>query len=150
MASRKAVLGFFQLGNAIGEILVEIEIEVVVEVDDKGFVIGVAGLDEGDGGFIDARALVAHAAAIVDDQPHADRHVLALEDGEFLLDFVLKDAKIFRFEAVGEALTVVDDRSVEHHQADVHLEDGTLLAGVGILARRRRRGIGNGNLSKSW
>jgi hypothetical protein len=39
---------------------------------------------------------------------------------------------------------------VQDHQADVHLEDGTLLTSAGILARRRRRGIGNGDLSKSW
>src|SRR5712692_1304920 len=140
--------GFFQLGNAAGEILVEIEIEVVVEVDDESFVLGVAGLHESDGRFVDAGTLVAHAAAIIDHQPHADGNVLALEDGKFLFDFVFEDAKIFRLEAVGEALTVIDDRRVQHQQVNVNLDAGALLTGVGILAGRRRRRIGDGNLSE--
>jgi len=52
MASRMAVLpginafkGFFELGNAAGEILIEVEIEIVVEVDDESFILGIAGLD---------------------------------------------------------------------------------------------------------
>ncbi len=139
---------FFQLRDTAGEILVEIKIEVIVEVDDEGFVLRIAGLHESDSGFVDTGTLVAHAAAIVDHQPHADGNVLALEDGKFLFDFVFEDAKIFRLEAVGEALTIVDDRRVQDHQVNFNLDAGTLFTGVGILAGRRRRGIRDGNLSE--
>src|SRR5439155_7850148 len=105
-------------------------------------------LHESDGGFVDAGTLVAHAAAVVDDQPHADGHVFTLEDGEFLFDFVFEYAKIFRLEAVGEALAVIDDGRVQHDQVNVHLDAGTLFAGVGILAGRRRYGVGDGNLGE--
>src|SRR5882762_6620715 len=141
--------GFLELRDAIGEILVEIEIEVVVEIDDEGFVIGVAGLNESDSGLVDAGTLVAHAAAIVDHQPHADRDVLALEDGEFLFDFVFEDAKIVRLEAVGEAMTVIDDGRVQDDQVNVNLDAQTLFTGVGILAGGRRCRVGDGNLSES-
>jgi len=35
-----AFKGFFELGNAAGEILIEVEIEIVVEVDDESFILG--------------------------------------------------------------------------------------------------------------
>src|SRR5207245_2696327 len=138
-----AFKGFFELGNAAGEILIEVEIEIVVDVDDESFILGIAGLDYTDGSFVDARALVAHAAAIVDHQPHAYGHVLAFEDGQFLFGFIFKDAKIFRLEPIGEALTIINNGRMQDDQVDVHLDAGTLFAGVGILTGGRRRGYGN-------
>jgi len=79
---------------------------------------------------------VAHAAAVIDDQSHADGDVFALEDGKFLLDFVLVDAKVLRLEAVSEALAVVDDGRVQNDQVDVDDQLRALLASVGILAGR--------------
>ena len=86
---------FLEFRNAVGEILVEVEIVVVVEIDDEGFVLGIAGLDESERGFVYASTLVAHAAAVINDQTHADGNVFALEDGKFLFGFVFEDAEIF-------------------------------------------------------
>src|SRR5712692_806922 len=60
--------GFLEFGDAVGEILVEVEIKIVVEVDDEGLVLWIAVFDEGDGGFVHAGTFVAHAAAVVNDQ----------------------------------------------------------------------------------
>src|SRR5207249_7226010 len=72
-----------------------------------------------------------------------DGHIFALENRKLLFNFVLEDAEIFRLQPVGEALPVVDDCRVQNDQ--IHVEDNfrTLLADVGILAGRRRRGYGN-------
>src|SRR4029077_19987726 len=110
--------------------------------------LGIAGLHESDGGFVHAGTLIAHAAAIIDDQSHADGDVFALEDGKLLLDFVFEDAKVFRLEAVGEALAVVDHGGVQNDQVHPEGQLRALLAGVGILAGRRRRGTGNRNLGE--
>jgi len=56
-----------------------------------------------------------------------------------LFHFVFEDAKIFRLQAIGEALAVVDDRRVQNDQVDVEGNFRALPAGVGILAGRRRR-----------
>ncbi len=131
-----------------GEILVEIEIEIVVEIDDESFILRIAGLHESNGGFVDAGTLVAHAAAIVDHQPHADGHILALEDREFLFHFVFEDAKIFRLQAIGETLAIVDDGRVQNDQIDVESNFRPLPTDVGILAGRWRRAIGRRKLCK--
>src|SRR6266704_3304716 len=44
--------GLFQFGNTVGEILIQIKIEVVIEVDDESFVLPIAGLHESDGGLV--------------------------------------------------------------------------------------------------
>jgi len=65
MASRKAVLpresmrsrASFSSGMLLVKSLVKIEVEVVVEIDDESFVLGIAGLHESDGGFVHAGTL---------------------------------------------------------------------------------------------
>ncbi len=128
--------------------LVEVEIEVIIEIDDEGFVLGIAGLHESDSRFVNAWTLVAHAPAVIDDQSHADRNIFALEYRELLLDLVFENAKIFRLEAISKALAVIDDGRVQHDQVHVNLDTGTLSCGVRILARGRRRRRGYRNLSE--
>jgi hypothetical protein len=134
---------FFELGNAVRKVLVEVEVEIVVKIDDESFVLRIAGLDESNSSFVDTRTLVAHAAAIVNHQPHTDGHVFAPENGEFLFDFIFENAKIFRLQAVGETLAVVEDARVQNDQVHVDGQLRTLFAGVGILTGGLRRGYGN-------
>jgi hypothetical protein len=141
-ASVNAFECFLKFGDAAGEILVEIEIVVVVEINDEGFVLGIGGLDESQGSFIDARALVAHGAAVVDHQAHADRDVFAFEEREFLFSLVFEDAEIVFLEAVNEFAAIVEDSGVEDDQVDVNFYGSTLL--VGALIGRRRPGVGEG------
>ena len=105
--SVNAFESFLEFGDAAGEILVEVEVVVVVEVDDEGFVVRVGGLNESERGFVDAGTLVAHGAAVVNDQAHADGNVFAFENGKFLFGFVFEDAEILFFEAVNEFASVV-------------------------------------------
>src|SRR5882724_2318387 len=138
-ASVDAFKSFLEFGDAAGEILVEIEVVVVIEIDDEGLVLGIGSLDQSEGGFVDASALVAHGAAVVNNQAHADRNVFTLEYGKFLFGFVFKDAEIFLLEAVDEFAAVVEDGGVENDEADVDSEDAALLV---VLARWGRLGSG--------
>src|SRR5258708_18354324 len=83
--------GFLEFGDTAGEILVEIEVVVVIEIDDEGFVVRIGSLDESQGGLVDAGTLVTHGAAIVNHQAHADRNIFALEQRKFLFGFVFED-----------------------------------------------------------
>ncbi len=139
---------FFQLRNAAGEILVEVEIKIVVEIDDEGLVLGIAGLHERDGGLVHAGPFVAHAAAVVDDQPHADGDVFAFEDGKFLLDFVFQDTEILLLEAIGEAAAIIKHGRVQNDEVDLNFYARALLFGAGLLARRDRLWQRNGELRR--
>jgi hypothetical protein len=132
--------GFLEFGDTAGEILIEIEIVVVVEIDDEGFVVRIGSLDESQGGFIDAGTLVAHGAAIVDHQAHADRNIFALEEREFLFGFVFEDAKIVFLEAINEFAAIIEDGGVKDDEANVNLDGAALL--VDVLIGRRRPGVG--------
>lgn len=134
--------GFLEFGDTAGEILVEIEVVVVIEIDDEGFVVRIGSLDESQGGFIDAGPLVAHGAAIVNDQAHADRNIFALEERKFLFAFVFEDAEILFFKAVDKFAAVIEDCGVKDDQADVNLDGAALL--VDILIGRRRPRVGEG------
>src|ERR1035438_2241006 len=113
--------GFLQLGDAIAEILVQIEIKVVVKIYDEGFVLRITVLNEGQGSLVDAWALVSHAAAVVDDQTHADRNVLALEDREFLLGFILEDAEIILAQTFDEFAAIIEHGGVQNDEVDIDL-----------------------------
>ena len=67
--------GVLHFVDVAGEIVVGVEIIVVVEIDDEGFVLRIAGFTKRQRGGVHLRALVAHAAAVVDHQAHADGHV---------------------------------------------------------------------------
>ncbi len=68
-----------------------VEVVVVVEVDDKGLVLRIAGFDEGERRGVYLQAFVAHASAIVDHQAHADGHVFLPKHGDFLLGFIFEN-----------------------------------------------------------
>ena len=128
-----AFKGFFQFRNAAGEIFVEVEVVVVVKIDDERLVLWVAPLDERKRCFVHAWALVAHAAAVVNDEAHADGNVLAFEDRKFLLGLIFKHAEIFLLQAVDKTSAVVDHRRMQHDEIDVLFDDCARL----LLARRR-------------
>ena len=132
--------GFLEFGDAAGEILVEIEVIVVIEIDDEGFVVRIGSLNESQGGFIDAGTLVAHGAAIVDHQAHADRNIFALEERKLLFGFVFEDAKIVFLEAINEFAAIIEDGGMKNDQANVNLDGAALL--VDVLIGRGRPGVG--------
>jgi len=74
------------------EILVEIRI--VVEIHDKYFVLGIAGLDQVQHGLAHRRALGPHGAGIVHHDSDGNRNVLPLEKRYLLRLIVLIDRKI--------------------------------------------------------
>ncbi|MGB2633092.1 MAG: hypothetical protein WAM58_04070, partial [Candidatus Acidiferrum sp.] len=78
--------------------------------------------------------------------------IFALEDRQFLFDFVLVDTEIILGQAVDKFAAIVEHTGVQNHQ--VHIgDDSSLLAGwrsrLGLwLAGRRRNGIRYRNLRR--
>jgi len=66
------------------------------------------------------RPFIAHASAVIDDQPHAYRDIFAFEHGELLFDFIFQDAKTLLFEAVRKAAAIVQHGRVQNDE--VHLD----------------------------
>src|SRR5260370_284256 len=65
-----------------------------------------------------------------------------------LLIVGVENVEVLALQAVGQALAVVQNSGVQDEQVYVHNDLGALLVDAGILARRRRRLRGNGNLSE--
>ena len=83
---------------------------------------------QGESRFVHPRALVAHTAAVINNQAHANGNIFALEDRQFLFDFVLVDAEIILGQAVDKFAAIVEHTGVQNHQ--VHIgDDSSLLAG---------------------
>ena len=81
-----------QIADTAGEIL--FEVRRVVEVHDERFVIGIALTHKRKRRAVHALALIAHAAAVVDDQPEAQRNIFVLERLDRLRNFVFENLKI--------------------------------------------------------
>ena len=64
-------------------------------------------------------ALVAHAAAVVDDQAHGNRHVFALETLDLLLHAVLENREGLLRQVGDQVAVLVHHRGVADHQARV-------------------------------
>ena len=91
-----------------------------VEIDDEHLIVGPTGLDEQARGFHHFRQLVAHAAAVVDDQSNGDRHVLMLKKADGLLYAVLEYLKV-RLGEIGDkpSLAIAHGR-VHDHKIDIN------------------------------
>ena len=68
---------FLQFLRIVGEIAIEIEVVVVIEIHDKDFILRIAGLHESQRRGVHLGALLAHAAAVVDHQAHGDGNIFA-------------------------------------------------------------------------
>ena len=110
----------------------------LVEVDDENFVLGIAGAHKSHGGSVHLSALLAHAAAIVDDQAHGHGDVLPLKDGDFLRNFVFINAKVVFLEIRDELALVVGDRGMKYDHIDAGFDGVTLP----LIRRGRRRNDG--------
>ena len=76
-----------------GEIAVRVQVILVVEIHDEGFVLRIAGLHKRHRGGVYLLALFAHAAAVIDHQAHGYGNIFASEDGNILLDLFSKTLK---------------------------------------------------------
>ena len=101
-----------QLVDVGGELL--IDEGLVGEVDDKGFVLRVGGLDQIERALVHRRALARHGAGVVDHQADGDGQIGVLEADEGLLDAVLEDLEVVFGQVLDQAVAV-EHRGVEHH-----------------------------------
>ena len=67
----------------------------VGKFDQEVFVVGIAGLQECNGGVAGSGDLVLHAAADVENDADADRNVFGGEVLDLLFDLVFPDLKMF-------------------------------------------------------
>ena len=104
-----------QIANTAGEIL--FEVRRVVEVHDEGFVIGIALTHKRKRRAVHALALIAHAAAVVDDQAEAQRNIFVLERLDRLQNFVFENLKILFRQPVNRTAF-----PVEHGNGQLYFE----------------------------
>jgi len=126
----------FHFIQVVRKIVLGVEVVVVVEIDDETLIRRIRGLHERKRGGIHLRTLVPHAAAIVDNQSEADRHVFLFKDGKFLFDLIFKHAEVFLLQPRNKNATVIQHGRMKDHQ--VHLGLNPVLALVGCLRRSWR------------
>ena len=95
--------------------------------------VPVARFDQRNCCSVHARTFVAHAAAVIDHQTHADGNIFALKNRELLFGFVFQNAEILFLEAVDETATIIQHSGVQNDE--VHI-DANLRIGRGRLTRR--------------
>ena len=118
---RKRLLHF---GDVVGEVLTvgQVEVSVVVEIDDENLVVPVGGLDQSQRRRRHLGPLVAHAAAVIDNQPQRNRHVLPLEHLDSLRHAVFGNRKSRLGKVRHQMAGLVHHRRMTHHQARVGAE----------------------------
>ena len=124
-----ALQRFLQFFRVVGEIFVEVEVELIVEVDDEHLILRIAGFHERQRRRVHLRALLAHASAVVHHQAHRDGDVLAPKNGYFLLGFVFEDPEILFLQVGNERAFRILDGRVQHDEIDILFEGVALLAG---------------------
>ena len=116
-----------------------VQIKIIVEVNDKGLILRIAGFHQRQSSGVYLGSFVAHAAAIVDHQAHAYGHIFLAEDGDLLVGLVFQDAEIALLQAGDELPAIIHDGDVQDDQIYVFL-DGIVRRRRGCLRGRRLRG----------
>jgi len=126
-----------KLVNVGGEVL--IEEGFVGEIDDEGFVAGVGGAHEVEGGGVDGGSLVAHGAGIIDEDAEGDGDVGVGEGDDGLEGVVLEDVEVALLEILGEVAVLIDDGAGEEDLIDIAAKGIDAVVTLDFL-----RGIGVG------
>jgi len=124
---------FAQLIDVGGEILVQEGL--VGEVDDEGFVFGIGGADEVEGGGVDGGALVAHGAGVIDQDAEGDGDVGVGERDDVLQGVVFEDVEIALGEVLDEVAVLIDHGAGQDDFVDVAGEGVDALVALDFLVR---------------
>src|SRR5262245_57111684 len=100
----------------------DIEAGTVGKIDDEDLVHGVRGADERERRGFDLRTAIAHAAAVVDDEPDGHGDVLAEEDGDPLRTAVLEDRERLPSEIRNRCAAPAPHGDVHHDEARLRVE----------------------------
>ena len=122
--------------NVVGVVFEQLDL--IAESDQKDLVLGVARANEGQGGLVHQVDLMTHAAAGIDEDAHADGHVLLREGSDVLGYAVFIYLEVLLLETGDEVAVLVMDRCMDHDQIDVHPDSKTFLL---ILIRLWRTGL---------
>ena len=106
---------FHTVGKGTGQF------RALVEAHQEEFILRISGFEKLDGGFAGLGYFVGHAAAEIKDHADGDGNVFGGEGDDFLLDAVLKDTEIVRFEAGDQAIVGVGDRNVDEREVDIKM-----------------------------
>src|SRR5678810_13815 len=88
----QAVESVDDVPEAAGKVL--LEISNILKRDDEGLIVGIAFFYERKRGAVNLLLLTTHAAAVINDQPDADRDVFMFEEGDLLRNVVFEDLEI--------------------------------------------------------
>ena len=133
-----AGLGFEERGlqdvHVVGEVpALQIQVVIGVEVDDKELVAGISQLHESQRSGPHFLSFFGHGSAVVEDQPDRDRHILAAEDGELLLDIVFEDGEVLGFQVGHQASPAVHDGGVQDDQVNIAHQGEFAVAALRLL-----------------
>ena len=111
-----------QLGNVVRERhrVGQAQPRFAIEIDDEHFVIVLARSDELERSGHHVAALIRHAAAIIDDQPHGRRRVLRLKNANALFAPVFVNVKAIGGEARDGPAVPVENGHVKHDKIDIN------------------------------
>jgi len=125
---------------------------VLIETDEKELILWIGSVEKLEGGFLGFAEFVGHAAAEIRDDADGNRHIFGGEIHNFLLDVVLEDAEVVRFEARNDAVIRVGDADVDKRQIHVYMKGYSRLddlAGCIVLHVVSEERLGGDGRAKS-
>ncbi len=122
--------------HVAGEVL--IEIVLVVEVDDADLVLRIAGLDQVEGGGVDAGTLAAHAAGVINDDAEGDGNIVAAKGRDALRMVVLEDLKGLAVKSADQMAVLIHHGGVQRDLLHIGAEgEDALLVLFGLVVMLR-------------
>src|SRR2546423_7576109 len=118
-----------------------IEIVLVVEIDNKNLVIGIARLHQIQRSLVNGITLLSHRAGIVDHNTDGNREIFLMEVSDLLRLIVLKDGEVSLVQIIDQVVSVIDNGRVQGHFASFRPEyEPTILTADRRLALISRPG----------
>lgn len=95
---------------------------MLIETNEKELILWIGSLEKLEGGFLGFAEFVGHAAAEIQDDADGNRHIFGGKIHNFLLDVVLEDAEVVRFQPRNYAVIRVGDGDVDEGQIYVYMK----------------------------
>src|SRR5579859_457526 len=123
---------------------------VIVEIHDEHFILGIAQMYEGIHRGNDIRELGAHTSAVVNDEPHANGCVSLIEYRQLLQLSIFKHTKVFQLKARDKCSARVSHIDGKQDKTGVHCNFRLALPASGARRRERRIETENAQQNHEW
>src|SRR5436305_6564012 len=92
-----------------------VEVVLVIEIDDKNLVVGIAGPHQIQRSLVNRITLLSHRAGVVDHNTDGDREIFLMEVSDLLRLIVLKDGEVSFVQIIDQVVPVIDNGRVQGH-----------------------------------